>query len=147
MTSALYPYVQTLASGMSGTRYCLGQKMSVAVGGRGALISAGLALALRSLKSDLRPSLLRPAMSVSAPGSASVSLFLSEFASVGPVQVSRGCPRRPWMNMMLCGVRACTFGRLESGAILQSGPVTASAFAARKGGKAVTVDPYHTSRN
>jgi hypothetical protein len=131
---------------MSDTRYCSSQKTSGEAGGRGAPMSAGLALALRGLKSDSRPSRLRPAVSGLAPGSGSVSAFLSAFASVGHVQVSRGCPRRPWTNMTLCGVRACPFGRRGSGVILQSGPVAASALATGKGGKAVAVDPSHASR-
>jgi hypothetical protein len=47
--------------------------------------------------------------------------------------------------MTLCGVRACAFRRQRSGVILQSGPVSASALATRKGGKAVPADPGHAS--
>ena len=101
ITSALYPYVHTLALGISGTKYCSGQKTSGEAGGRGAPLPVSVALALRSPKNDLRSLRLRPAVSVSMLGSASVSALVS----AGPVQVSRGCPRRPWTNITLSGVR------------------------------------------
>lgn len=47
MTSALYPYVHTLARGTSGTKYSSGQKTSNVVGGFGVPVSAGLALVFR----------------------------------------------------------------------------------------------------
>jgi hypothetical protein len=133
MTSALYPYVHTLALGISDTKYCSGQKTSGEVGGRGAPVTVSVALALRTLKNDLRSLGLRPAVPVSMLGSASafalVSTFVSALVSAGPAQVSRGCPRRPWTNITLYEVRASAFKRRQNGVVLQGSPVAASALA------------------
>jgi hypothetical protein len=143
ITSALYPYVHTLALGISGTKYCSGQKTSGEAGGRGAPLLVSVALALCSLKNDLRSLRLRPAVSMSVSVTMLGSASVSALVSAGPVQVFRGCPRRPWTNITLSGVRVSRFKRRGSGVLLQSGPVVASALATGEPCKAVAVDLDH----
>ena len=93
ITSALYPYVQTLASGMSSVRYSSGQN-TVALLGPSIVEVAGGGF---DLKRDLKVlSLLGAIFSI-------FSLFTSPLSA----HVCLGCPLRPCTKTMLCHVSMC----------------------------------------
>jgi len=101
MTSALYPYVHTRASGISCARYSSGQKIWDGGGGDEAgeerecacVESSDNDLAVRLLNKDLKPPGF---LVVLLPMPLSLPLF-----TLAACQVPWGWPRRPWTNITL----------------------------------------------